>query len=343
MLSIVAASQAGKDFRAWCADPGFAAINAHPFTGEFGRQYYPEVFTSNVVDESFAVVAGNEPMLVVLCTSGKAHLDYFGMPLQLFQRWGLDGQTVERVTQAAFAKIDAIISSKNLQRSIVGDSSIDGSLSAVGKECLNRGYVAALKLSANCDLSITEEELRQGIRRRYKTLINWGQRNLRMEFVDATNRNRSLFSRYQEFHRNVAGRSTRPQRSWDVMFDWIAGGRGELLMGFLESGELAAGTIIVDGAHVASYASGVYDRKRFDKPMAHWPLWLGILRSKQRGLQRFDIGDIPFSDAEKKQFDIGYFKRGFASRLSMSVCWTCDVESGHLKSSASLNKVMMSH
>jgi hypothetical protein len=333
MLSIVTASQAEMDFHAWCADPGLAAINAHPFTGEFGRQYYPEVFTSSVADESFAVIAGNVPMLVVLCTSGKAHLDYFGMPLRLFQRSGLDEKTVEKVTQAAFAKVDAIISSKNLKRSIVGDTSIDGWLSAVGKECLNRGYVAAVKLNSDCDLSVTEEELRQGIRRSYKSLINWGQRNLRMEFVDAANRNRSLFSRYQEFHRDVAGRSTRPQRSWEVMFDWIAGGGGELLMGFLENGELAAGTIIVDGTQVASYASGVYDRKKFDKPMAHWPLWLGILRSKQRGLRRFDIGDIPFSDSEKKQFDIGYFKRGFAGRLSMSVCWTYDGESRPLKSS----------
>ena len=107
------------------------------------------------------------------------------------------------------------------------------------------------------------------------------------------------------------------------MFEWIVSGNGELALGYLESGELVAGTMVVDGSNVAYYASGVYDRNRFDKPIAHWPLHNAILRSRARGLLWLDSGDIPQKGTvTDKEFAIGFFKSGFATEVREWTNWT---------------------
>ena len=70
------------------------------------------------------------------------------------------------------------------------------------------------------------------------------------------------------------------------------------------------------------YASGVYDRERFDQPLAHWPLYDAIRRSGARGMRRFDLGELPAKGTvSDKEFNIGYFKRGFASQIDMHLVW----------------------
>lgn len=324
MLTIVTSAQAPSDFESWKKNSCFSEINAHPSTGFFGARYYPNVFGSDVRDVSFAVVDRDKPLVLVPCTVGKFCLDYYGMPIRIFPSAQLQKEIADSAIEKAFSHIDQMRCESQTERIVVREDVNASVLSAVGKQCLSRGGTADLRISATCDLQLSEADLRKELRKSYKSLVNWGERNLRMEFVGADNRDRSLFARYQEFHHQVAGRSTRPQSSWDAMFEIISAGHGELVMGFLEGSELVAGTMIVDGDKIASYASGVYDREKFDKPMAHWPLWLGILRSKERGLKEFDIGDVPLSSDDKKQFDIGYFKRGFSSRLSTHIFWTCN-------------------
>jgi hypothetical protein len=157
-------------------------------------------------------------------------------------------------------------------------------------------------------------------------LVNWGQRNLKIDCVGAAKPDRDLFTRYREFHAVVAGRVTRGEKSWDAMFDWIAAGHGELVLGFLASGELVAGTIVVDGATTSYYASGVYDRERFDQPLGHWPLWLAMTRSAERGMRAFDLGDLPLGGTgTEKEYSIGYFKRGFATTIASWISWGLNI------------------
>ena len=68
---------------------------------------------------------------------------------------------------------------------------------------------------------------------------------------------------------------------------------------------------LVDTPASTYYLSGIYDRARFDKPLAHWPLWQAMLRSHQRGRTVFELGDVPLEGAASpKEVSIGYFKRG---------------------------------
>ncbi len=327
MFSVVSAAEVGPAFEDWQNDSSFVSIAAHPVTGEFGQSYYRELAGSGYIDLRFALVESGAPMLIALCGVSGAGLSYFGMPVRIFLRSGLSPELIGIVTATAFKKIDEIAVAHNLKSATVADFGSGGQLSAIGKQCLNRGAAATVRVAGTCDLGSGEVALRRGLRKSYRSLINWGERNLKMEFVSRQNVDYSLFRQYQELHRAVAGRSTRSQKSWDIMFEWIAGGGGELVLGYLKSGELVAGTLAVDGAEIATYASGAYDRNRFDMPISHWPLWLSIKRSAERGRTTFDLGEMPIAAADRKEADIGFFKRGFTDVFSTWISWSWTIES----------------
>jgi hypothetical protein len=312
-------------FDAWRADLGFAEIDAHPVYGAFGRRYYPAVFGGSRTDASFAVLDRQSPVLFVACTAGADTLDNYGSPVRFFLSAKLNEQDGAAAIETAFEHIDEIVKRAQLNSVAVADHSSLGVLSPLGKQCLNRGAAAVVRLNGWCDLRAGEAGLKRALRKSFGSLVNWGRRNLKMDLVTRDNPDRALFDRYRDFHAEVAGRVTREQASWDAMFDWVAAGRGELVLGSSD-GELVAGTLIVDGSATAYYASGVYDRERFEKPMAHWPLWLAMLRSAERGLSLFDLGDLPLPNhGSAKEIAIGYFKRGFAGSIATSLTWRWQV------------------
>jgi hypothetical protein len=322
MFTVVRNAEAHANFETWRADPAFALVEAHPVYGAFGRRYYPAVFQADRVDESFAVLDGSQPVVLISCSAGSGELDYFGLPVRIFRRDG-GADWPAKAVELAFDRLEKLAAQHRAARVTIADDAALGALSAIGKQCLNRRAHGALRLTGLIELKRGEVGMKRDVRKSYHSLINWGGRNLQTCIVGAGNPDREMFSRYQEFHRAVAGRVTRPQESWDVMFDWVASGRGELILGFLEDGELVTGTLVVDGTTTSFYASGVYDRDRFELPLAHWPLWQAILRSAERGMQVFDLGDLPLADAAtSKEVAIGYFKRGFATNIATWVAWS---------------------
>jgi GNAT acetyltransferase-like protein len=303
-------------------DPGFSALDAHPVFGEFGRVYYPAVFGERRLDASFAVSEGDRVLAIVPCASGEGRLDYYGSPIRLFLRSGLMESNAQRAVTEAFSFLDKLTAERKIDQVAVFDDAMSGQLSLIGKQCLNRRATGALQLTGLCALEQGESGMRRGLRKSFQSLVNWGQRNLRIEVVGSKNADEALFARYREFHAATAGRVTRSKQSWDIMFEWIAAGRGELILGYLATGELVTGTMVVDGATHASYASGVYDRERFEQPLGHWPLWLAMLHSAKRGMRVFDLGDLPLPDAAtEKEVAIGYFKRGFATDITTRIAW----------------------
>jgi lipid II:glycine glycyltransferase (peptidoglycan interpeptide bridge formation enzyme) len=106
------------------------------------------------------------------------------------------------------------------------------------------------------------------------------------------------------------------------MFDNIVGGLGELALAYLDDHKLVAGTMTFDGSEVTYYASGVYERELFDRPLAHFPLYDAILRSRGRSMKFFDLGAMPSKGAaSEKEYNIGFFKRGFATFVEMHLVW----------------------
>jgi lipid II:glycine glycyltransferase (peptidoglycan interpeptide bridge formation enzyme) len=179
---------------------------------------------------------------------------------------------------------------------------------------------------ATIDLTQDTEKIDAAIRKSYRSLINWGKKNLSLEYVNADAPSRDKFLEYQEFHKLIAGRVTRTQESWDAMYKVLENGSGELILGY-ESGALVSGALIIDGAKVSIYASGAYDRSKFDRPLAHWPLYDGILRAKKRGMRNFELGSVDkASNPSQKEAQIALFKRGFASHLVPTLSWVIPIQ-----------------
>ena len=322
-FQIITGANYSVGFESWRHSEAFIHIDDDPLYGPFGRAYYPAVFEDRRCDTSFAVTDAGSPLAIVQCTRGIDELDYYGAPVRLFLRDGLGARDAEPAIATAFVQLDNLAGEDRSRRVTIRDDGSLGALSTVGKQCLNRRAAGALRLTGLCALDRGETGMRRGLRKSFQSLVNWGRRNLKLVSVNVANPDAELFKSYQAFHADVAGRVTRSEQSWTAMFDWIACGRGELILGYLNNDELVTGTLVVDGIISSFYASGVYDRARFHQPLGHWPLWLAMVHSSARGKSVFTLGDLPLAGAaSEKEIAIGYFKRGFATEIQTWIAWS---------------------
>jgi hypothetical protein len=317
-LSVVAQSDCPDIFANWAALPAFVATERHPFFNRSGRAYYAATYNRDH-DTSFAVVRDDEPLMLVWSNIHEGTLGYFGMPIRFFLRADLD--EADSVIAVALGAVDKIAAAHGATDVALREDITGSELSSLGRSCVRRGATLEVVQNGVCDLSLDDKTFHRNIRKSFQSLVNTGRRNMRMVYFNVRNPDSGLFEAYREFHAYVAGQVTRSAESWRAMFDWIAGGGGELALAY-HDGELVAGTLTFDGAEIAYYASGAYDRSKFDKPLAHFPLYDAVLRSKERGMRYFDLGLLPTrGTVTDKEYNIGYFKRGFASSIEMHFCW----------------------
>jgi hypothetical protein len=291
-----------------------------PLYGEFGREYYPAVFGSRLQDCSFSVSAPSGGRALVECDVLDGVLGRFGMPIRVIVTDPQPG--IRRaLTRAAAKALAQIAADAAAEAAIVADPDSGELLSELGLACLAAGGQMRLRMHAVADLSLSEAQLYADLRRSAKPQVNWGRRSMQLSYCNAANPDRAIFDAYRALHRQAAGRITRGDASWDVMFDTVRRGRGELTAATLD-GELVAGLLVVDGSQMCHYATAAYVRSRFDKPLAHWPLMDAIVRAKRRGLRRFEVGEVFFpASATPKEEAIGAFKKAFTSRVELRAHW----------------------
>ena len=242
------------------------------------------------------------------------------MPLRFVGRRDLKPDIRRTALQFAFAYVDQQAAAQGLDEVSVLDERRE-IVSTIPDACSVHGATDNPYPVAYVDLTAEPATWRSALRKSSRSLINWGRRNLSICHVNKDTPDRRLFDQYRAFHADVAGRVTRAIDSWNVMYDWIAHGGGELTLAFLEQ-RLVAGSMFIDGAETSIYASAVYDRTQFDKPLAHYPVWLGIERAQERGMKRLELGPVPpEGTVPDKEYHIGYFKRGFATHIDTQTIW----------------------
>jgi hypothetical protein len=294
--------------------------NDDPLYGTFGRLFYPTVFGSRLVDHSFTLAAPGGERVVVECDVLDGTLGRFGMPIRLISTC-TDAGTRRNLLRSAVKMLCGVAVTASTDAMVIAEPGSGPLLSDVGLACLAAGGAMRARIRAVADLSCSPEELRADVRKSVKSLLNWGVRSLELRYCNAANPDRTICDAYQQLHRRVAGRVTSTQDAWNVMFNAVQQGRGELVMSYLE-GELVGGLVVVDSSQSAYYASGAFARERPDLPLSHWPLMDAILRAKQRGMLWFDLGEILFAgEATGKEESVGYFKKAFTSRVEVRAEW----------------------
>jgi hypothetical protein len=302
--------------------PPFVASSFALAAEVVAERYYTASGRPGVVDHSFALCDGHGVKAIIYCDDSRENsLSRFGLPIEIWARdeRQLCDPTLVRQIIAELTRLGETAGSVILRTCPRLDPS-----GCIATRLLDLGVVAQPAMRAVLDLSQDDDALLSGMRKGHRQQVRWGRNALSIIAMDAANPDRELFDRYRLLHAEVAGRVTRPMESWDVMFDLIVSGHGDLLLCSFED-EFVGGTLILDSEQVAHYASGAYRRDQFDKPLTHYPLYHAAQRARTRGRRYLDIGETcggTLDPSSPKELGIANFKRGFSSGSDVSLVWT---------------------
>lgn len=287
------------------------------------RHYYEACLSEVPVVHAVVVEDVAGPALLMPMFLDDRHLSYFNMPAApVFVKRLNERERSEALEVACFMAIDYCVKAgigltierfstcNQFQRLTEWEVKL---LQNGGRKFDNyHGYVA---------LECGEAGILRQIRKSYRSLINWGRREMQMIFVHSGFPDLQLFEAFRLFHLQVAGRATRPLDSWSVMFDLIKEGKAILGLGYFD-GDLVAATYMLCHGGFALYGTGVYDRNRFDKPISHWPLFATLVKAYECGALLCDIGEVfPRPGVSDKERNIAFFKKGFTGYVVDEEFW----------------------
>ena len=311
------------------ADPHlFQNWDIHPLSGNFGRALHHAI--NNQLNNHklcyFAVFDEAEVLLLAPATCDGISVTMFGTPLTLGLRASLSKKRQKKVFTATFDKLRTIATDQGAKTIRILGSNNGFSLGNIDTACIDQCARPKSHIHGIIDLRQKPDKIRAHLRSSFRSLVNWGQRHIQTIYINAEHPDKKEFNKYPALHAKVSGRTVYDNQYWEVLWNEIKCGRGELTIGHLEDGTLATGTIVIDGGEIAYYTSGAYERELFDKPLGHFSVYNSILRAAARGMKTYDLGEIlPKGSASDKEVQIGFFKKGFTSTFCLQTVWEIDV------------------
>jgi hypothetical protein len=301
-------------------DPdAFPEWDAHPLSSDFAARLYTVVAPGHQ-DRSFQVVGPKGVVLAARATSNGQEMSFYGLPMVLAVKQGLEEKERRQTIAAALDHLAALGEETGAAEAVIGAMAAQ-TPDAVSAALIDRLAKGEARAWIVADLRREAELIKRDVRDSYRSLLNWGERNMTLKWVDRETPDRALFDLFPKFHAEISGRE-RGDAYWDVYWQDILGGGSELLLGWLADGTLVSGSIVTGRGATAYYASGVYARDQFDKPLGHWPLWQAMMRAKAQGYARFDLGELADRwRANDKEVNIAFFKRGFSSGREVRMHW----------------------
>lgn len=272
----------------------------------------------------FSVWHHDRPLLAVHCTRTEAGIGLYKLPLLPASLAETDADLTLAALRIVFDQLEGLAldtdgaTARIWNQSPVLEHSTGG---LVDDLCRSWGGASKPWVRAVADLSLSEAQLKADIRSSYKSLLNWGKREIAIELSGGPDLDEDALAAYAGLYAGVSGK-TLPDSYWTTVGREIRENRGEIMLGAL-GGQRVLGSIFIDSGPVTHYFSAAYDRTHFDKPLSHWPLFLGMLRAKERGQRWFDLGEVESPDVARgdKEAQIAFFKKGFTSRLAQATEW----------------------
>lgn len=262
------------------------------------------------VNESFIVCIDDDPIIAFIGIKTKKNkiinLDaYVGRPCLVLIR---HDKISSKINSFFLAELD------NLLKGLGGifhyrDPLINGCISPVTKHLLAIGGSVTQFYTQVLDLEMEEVELKKLIRKSFKSLINWGSRELDISAKTAENINLEDINLFKEMHYRESGKSTRSDASWHAQYKMIKNNNAFLITGFYKK-ELVAVGFFTTSSDSCYYGASASRRDLFTKPLFHSIMWKAILHAKKLNLRWFETGEQKFQGSEK-ELGIGLFKSGF--------------------------------
>ena len=199
---------------------------------------------------------------------------------------------------------------------------------------INTGTELIAKLSDLCEEELIYSRqvnlihdnklLWKNIRKSYKSLINWGEKNLEINLYDWENIDKNIIDEFRRLHIREAGRETRSELSWHRQYEAIKNKEAFCLTGSLEGVIVTAGYFLTGNNH-CYYGSSASRRDLFEKPLFHSIMWKAIQQAKLLDLRVFDTGlQYPYQTLKskslsKKEIQISDFKSGFGGENKLAI------------------------
>jgi hypothetical protein len=292
--------------------------------GEDARAYYEAIMGVAEAEPSFLVADNGEAVVAVIAEVRDRVIGRFGMTAGFLENSDAPEKLRARAAAEALGELAQVVQRHKPGRVQLTTPSRPSGPETLSHALLSAGYTVEPAFHAMVDLTQEADAIERGFRKGHRAQLKWGRANLSLTVMDAANPDSAMMEAYRQLHAEVAGRVTRPIESWHAARDMVASGNGRLILTHLD-GMLVGGTLVMDAADTAYYASSAFRRDQFDKPLGHWPLLRSMQLSREAGRTRFDVGDVTIRPGEDaKVHNIAKFKRGFTNTLMTTLVWTLD-------------------
>lgn len=299
------------------------------------QETYMRAFVDSLVDLSVILYHGGKPVGIwpvsILCREGHWQMGTNqGRVLPPVYLVAMSERLIRKYDTACLAAMDALhaklynvleLSEKWGGQTSFLPSALAPQMLAWETLCMEHGARAHVEHELYADLTLSEEELHQHLRKSYRSLLHEGEKLWRVTVLDDVDH--ETFTEFRLLHRAVAGRVTRPVETWDLQERAIHEDKDFLVLLHNAENRLIGCGLFSASRDMSTYGVGAYDRSLFDKPVSHIVQWTAILHAKALGCRwhyigaRFYPGDE--RQATEKELSIAYYKEGFATNRFLNV------------------------
>ncbi|MBI4595046.1 MAG: GNAT family N-acetyltransferase, partial [Candidatus Tectomicrobia bacterium] len=180
----------------------------------------------------------------------------------------------------------------------------------------NFGFIPYMLNTQVIDTDHQPEQLLRDMRKGHKSDIKRAEEEgLTCQIFYRDECSRETFNLYKALHAKAAGRTTRPESTFDLMYNWIKEGHA-FLIGARKEDEFIGFSLIMVYKNAAYYGSSCNNPDYPDLPIAHVIQWNTLKWLYENGIKSYEIGwqfydSTPFYHASEKEKNIARFKRGF--------------------------------
>src|ERR1019366_8785174 len=235
----------------------------HPLLSPLDIEYSKEYARDSVFEDISFITEENGQPLMGLCAAvrkypdGREEISGFGRPMSFLEAKIPDAPQRDGAAGMVREELQKVLQAHEQASAFY--SEIRSTLSPVGRLLLDVGGKATAHFSQIINLSAPETQLRSQIRKSYKSLLNWGSKNLALRVLNHGNLIAEEMEQFRQLHIEVAGRETRSARSWELQLEMIRQKEAFMVLGDLE-GKLVTAALFVHSPNYCYY--GVSASKR---------------------------------------------------------------------------------
>jgi hypothetical protein len=232
------------------------------------------------------------------------------------------GQTPKqrlKLEKKLYAHIEELAKENDVQRVRFRTEPLaDRALAGTSNGSLHYGYFDNSQQTIILDLKPEFKTLKSNLRHGAKYSISvMNKKDVKFNIYTHENITDELFNGYQQMHLKAAGRVTRPQKTWDLMKEWVKEGKSFLISAVLKETEVGF-SLFSHFRNKVYYSSAANDPDLAELPISHAILWEAIRWLNEKKFEYLEIGPYAYPSLHDmpsdKEMEIVKFKRGFGGK-----------------------------